>query len=103
MAHFDAVLPGRVCRVDYEHLVADTEREVRRILAYCNLPFEPACLRFFDNPRPVRTASSEQVRQPIYKDGLEHWRDYAAWLQPLVEALGPALAGSLAGTGHAGA
>lgn len=91
MAHFDAVLPGRVCRVHYERLVEDTEAEVRRILAYCGLAFEPACLRFFDNQRPVRTASSEQVRQPIYRDGLEHWRGFADWLQPLRAALGPAL------------
>lgn len=91
MAHFDAVLPGRVCRVLYERLVEDTEAEVRRILAYCGLAFEPACLRFFDNARPVRTASSEQVRQPIYRGALEHWRYYAAWLGPLEAALGPVL------------
>jgi hypothetical protein len=91
MAHFDAVLPGRVCRVHYERLVEDTEAEVRRILDYCGLAFEPACLRFFDNHRPVRTASSEQVRRPIYRDGLDHWRRYAAWLGPLQAALGPVL------------
>lgn len=91
MAHFDAVLPGRVCRVHYERLVEDTEAEVRRILAYCGLAFEPDCLRFFDNRRPVRTASSEQVRRPIYRDALDHWRGFAAWLQPLRSALGPAL------------
>lgn len=91
MAHFDAVLPGRVCRVHYERLVEDTEAEVRRVLAYCGLAFEPDCLRFFDNRRPVRTASSEQVRRPIYRDALDHWRGFAAWLQPLRSALGPAL------------
>lgn len=91
MAHFDAVLPGRVCGVVYERLVADTEAEVRRILDYCGLEFEPGCLRFFDNPRPVRTASSEQVRQPIYRDAVDHWRRYEAWLQPLEAALGPVL------------
>ena len=91
MAHFDAVLPGRVCRVHYERLVEDTEAEVRRILDYCGLSFEPACLRFFDNRRPVRTASSEQVRQPIYRDGLDHWQGFADWLQPLQAALGPVL------------
>jgi len=91
MAHFDAVLPGWVCRVHYERLVEGTEAEVRRILDYCGLAFEPACLRFFDNHRPVRTASSEQVRRPIYRDGLDHWRRYAAWLGPLQAALGPVL------------
>ena len=91
MAHFDAVLPGRVCRVHYERLVEDTEAEVRRVLDYCGLSFEPACLRFFDNRRPVRTASSEQVRQPIYRDGLDHWQGFADWLQPLQVALGPVL------------
>ncbi|HEX5953585.1 MAG TPA: sulfotransferase, partial [Rhodanobacteraceae bacterium] len=91
MAHFDAVLPGRVCRVQYERLVADTEAEVRRILDYCGLEFEAGCLRFFDNRRPVRTASSEQVRQPIYRHAVDHWRHYAAWLQPLQAALGPIL------------
>jgi predicted Zn-dependent protease len=89
MAHFDRVLPGRIHRVVYEHLIADTEGEVRRLLAYCGLPFEAGCLRFFENPRAVRTASSEQVRQPIYRAGLEHWRHYAAWLGELEAAVGP--------------
>jgi tetratricopeptide (TPR) repeat protein len=91
MAHFDAVLPGRIHRVFYEDMVDETEREVRRLLDYCGLPFEDACLRFFDNARPVRTASSEQVRQPIYRGGVEQWRHYEAWLDPLKSALGPAL------------
>ncbi|HUH32038.1 MAG TPA: sulfotransferase [Rhodanobacter sp.] len=91
MAHFDTVLPGRIHRVLYERMVADTEGEVRRLLDYCDLPFEDACLRFFQNPRPVRTASSEQVRQPIYREGVDHWRHYAAWLEPLQQALGPVL------------
>ncbi len=91
MAHFDRVLPGRIHRVVYERMVADTDGEVRRLLEYCGLPFEDSCLRFFQNPRPVRTASSEQVRQPIYREGLEHWRHYAAWLGPLQHALGPVL------------
>ena len=89
MAHFDDVLPGKVCRVIYEDLVEDTEGEVRRLLDYCGLPFETATLRFHENARPVRTASSEQVRRPIFREGLEHWRHFASWLGPLSEALGP--------------
>ncbi len=92
MAHFDAVLPGRVHRVIYERLVDDTEAEVRRLLDYCGLPFEESCLRFYENERAVRTASSEQVRQPIYREGLDHWRRYEPWLGPLKEGLGPVLA-----------
>ena len=78
-------------RVIYEAMVADPEGETRRLLAYCGLPFEPECLRFFENDRPVRTASAEQVRQPIYRDGVEQWRHYEAWLDPLKAALGPVL------------
>ncbi len=88
LAHFDAVLPGRVHRVQYESMVADTESEIRRLLDYCGLPFDDACLRFFENDRPVRTASSEQVRQPIYTGGVDQWRHYQAWLGPLRTALG---------------
>ena len=91
LAHFDAVLPGRIHRVFYERLVEDTEAEVRRLLDHCALPFEPECLRFFENERPVRTASSEQVRQPIYREGLEQWRQFKPWLGPLEAALGPVL------------
>jgi tetratricopeptide (TPR) repeat protein len=91
MAHFDSVLPGRVHRVHYENIVENTETEVRRLLDYCGLPFEQGCLSFYDNDRPVRTASSEQVRQPIYKDGIEHWRHFESWLEPLKHALGPVL------------
>lgn len=91
MSHWDAVLPGRVHRVHYERMVDDTEAEVRALLDYCGLPFDPACLRFFENSRPVRTASSEQVRQPIFRDGVDQWRNYAPWLGPLEAALGPVL------------
>jgi hypothetical protein len=91
MAHFDAVLPGRVHRIIYEEMVADTETEVRRLLDYCNLPFEDGCLRFYENKRAVRTASSQQVRQPIYRDAIDQWRHYEAWLGPLKNALGPVL------------
>ena len=91
MAHFDSVLPGRVHRVVYEAMVEDTESQVRHLLAYCGLPFEDGCLRFFENTRAVRTASSEQVRRPIYKEGVDHWRHYEPWLDPLKAALGPVL------------
>ena len=87
MAHYDEVLPGRVHRVIYEENVEDTETEVRKLLDYCGLDFEPACLRFFENQRPVRTASSEQVRQPIYREGVEQWQHYEQWLAPLKVAL----------------
>jgi len=92
MDHFDVVLPGRVHRVIYEDLVEDTEGEVRRLLDHCGLDFEDACLSFHENDRPVRTVSSEQVRRPIFRDGLDQWRNYEPWLGPLTEALGPALA-----------
>ncbi|HEV7158699.1 MAG TPA: sulfotransferase [Methylosinus sp.] len=91
MAHFDAVLPGRVHRVIHEALVDDLEGEARRLLAYLRLPFEPGCLEFHRTERAVRTASSEQVRRPIFREGLEHWRNFEPWLFPLAEALGPAL------------
>jgi tetratricopeptide (TPR) repeat protein len=90
MAHFDAVAPGRVHRILYERLVTDPETEIRRVLAYCKLDFEPACLEFYATERPVRTASSEQVRQPIFTYGVEQWRRYEQWLAPLREALGSA-------------
>jgi len=93
MDHIDATLPGRVHRVIYEDLVQDTQGQVARLLAYCGLPFEEACLRFHENSRAVRTVSSEQVRRPIFRDGLEQWRAYEPWLEPLKTALGPALAG----------
>ncbi len=92
MAHFDEVLPGRIHRVYYERVVEDTEAELRRLLEYCGLPFEESCLRCFENERAVRTASSEQVRQPIYRDGMDHWRHFEPWLGPLAGALGPVLA-----------
>ena len=93
MDHWDAVLPARVLRVHYEDVVADPEAQVRRLLEFCDLPFEAACLNFHETERPVATASSEQVRQPLYRDGLEHWRNYEAFLDPLKDALGPALEG----------
>src|SRR5688572_870308 len=91
MDHWDRVLPGRVLRVQYEDLVADTGNQVRRLLGYCGLPFEEQCLRFWETERAVRTPSSEQVRQQIYRSGLEQWRNYEKHLGPLKEALGPVL------------
>ena len=91
MTHFDEVLPGRVHRVHYEAMIADTEGEVRRLLEYCGLPFEESCLKFYQNDRAVRTASSQQVRKPIFHDGVDHWRHYEPWLAELQSALGPVL------------
>jgi predicted Zn-dependent protease len=91
MAFFDAVLPGRIHRVIYESMIEDTEPEVRRLLEYCGLPFESGCLRFYENDRAVRTASSQQVRKPIFREGVDHWRNYEPWLGPLKEALGKVL------------
>ena len=86
-------LPGRVLRVQYEDLVEDLEGQVRRLLAHCGLPFEPACLAFHETRRSVRTPSSEQVRQPLGREGLSQWTHYAPWLGPLRAALGDALTG----------
>jgi predicted Zn-dependent protease len=91
MAHFDDVLPGRIHRVIYEAMIDDTDTEVRRLLAYCGLSFEESCLRFYENERAVRTASSQQVRQPIFREGVDHWRHFEPWLTPLKDALGAAL------------
>ena len=91
MDHWDAVLPGKVLRVQYEDVVSDTAGQVRRILDYCGLPYEDACVNFYETKRSVRTPSSEQVRQPIYTSGLEQWRNYEPWLGPLKSALGDVL------------
>ena len=91
MAHLDDVLPGKVTRVFYEHVVDETEAEVRRLLEACRLPFDPKCLRFHENARAVRTASSEQVRKPIFRDGVDQWRHYEPWLEPLARVLGDVL------------
>lgn len=89
MDHWDRVLPGKVLRVQHSDTVNDLEGTVRRILDYCGLPFEQSCLEFHKTQRSVRTVSSEQVRRPINRDGLELWRNYEPWLGPLTEALGP--------------
>ncbi len=91
MRHWDAVLPGRILRVWYEDVVEDPERNVRRILEFCGLEFEPACVEFYKSKRSVRTASSEQVRLPIFRDGLLQWRNYEPWLGPLKDSLDDAL------------
>jgi tetratricopeptide (TPR) repeat protein len=88
MNHWDAVLPGRILRVQHEDVVQDLEGSVRRILYFCGLEFEPACLKFYNTERSVNTASSEQVRRPIYREGLDQWRNYEPWLKPLRAALG---------------
>jgi tetratricopeptide (TPR) repeat protein len=88
MAHWDAVLPGKILRVEHENVVEDLEGNVRRILAFCGLEFEPQCVEFHKTERSVRTASSEQVRQPIFKEGLDQWRHFEPWLDPLKKVLG---------------
>jgi hypothetical protein len=91
MAHVDDMLPGRVHRVIYERMVDDTEAEIRALLDFCGLPFEPACLSFYETDRAVRTASSEQVRKPIYRAATDEWQRYDRFLEPLKQALGPVL------------
>ena len=93
MEHWDRALPGYVLRVMHEDVVDDLETQVRRILDFCNLPFEEACVNFHETERNIRTPSSEQVRQPIYRSGMEQWRNFEPWLDPLKEALGPEILG----------
>jgi tetratricopeptide (TPR) repeat protein len=90
MAHWSTLLPGRILRMQYEDVVANSDTEIARLLEHCGLPFEPACLRFYENDRAVRTASSEQVRQPIYSSSVGHWKHFERQLQPLISALGEA-------------
>ena len=87
MSHWDSVLPGRVFRIEYEAVVEDTEKQVRRMLDYCGLEFERGCLEFYRTERTIRTASSEQVRQPIYRSAVDQWRYYEAHLGPLKQSL----------------
>jgi hypothetical protein len=91
MTHIDRVQPGRVHRVTYENMVDDTEAEVRALLSYCGVEYEETCLAFYQTERAVRTPSSEQVRQPIFRDGTEAWKPFAAHLDPLRAALGKVL------------
>ncbi len=87
MRHWDGVLPGKVLRVHYEHVVDDAESQVRRILEFLDVPFEEACLSFYQTDRSVRTPSSEQVRQPIYRRGLEYWRNFEPYLDVMKTGL----------------
>ena len=91
MDHWDRVLPGKVLHLQYEHLVREPEANIRRLLAHCRLTFEPQCLAFHETKRPVRTASAEQVRQPLYASGVGYWRHFAEHLEPLRRALGDSL------------
>lgn len=91
MDHWDTVLPGKVLRVQYEDLVRAPEENIRRLLEHCGLSFEPACLSFHETRRPVRTASAEQVRQPLYTSGVGYWRHFEKELEPLRQALGDSL------------
>jgi tetratricopeptide (TPR) repeat protein len=91
MDHWDQMLPGKILRVRYEEVVADLETQVRRLLDFCGLPFEEACLNFHQTERAVRTASSEQVRQPIFKSGVDQWENFFPYLNPLRDVLGPEL------------
>ena len=91
MAHWHAVLPGRVLDVQYESVVADQVAQTRRLLEFCGLPWEDACLRYYETQRAIRTASSEQVRRPIYTSSVGFWRNYTRELAPLIEVLAPVL------------
>jgi hypothetical protein len=87
MAHWQAVLPGKILTVQHESVVLDLEANVRRMLDFCGLDFEPQCVEFYNTERSVRTPSSEQVRRPIFREGLDQWRNYEPWLNPLMAAL----------------
>ena len=91
MDHCQQVLPGKVIEVNYEQMVQDQENQTRRILEYCGLPWEDQCLRFYETERAINTASSEQVRQPIYTKALNFWRNYENHLGELIETLEPLL------------
>ena len=94
MGHWEVALPGRILRVQHEDVIDDLEGSVRRLLAHCGLPFEQACVEFHKTERRVHTASSEQVRRPINREGVDQWRNFEPWLGELRAALGP-LAGEL--------
>ena len=87
MEHWDSVLPGKVHRILYENMIEDTENQIRELLKYCDLEFEENCLNFYKTKRTVRTPSSEQVRQPIYKKGIGQWQNFEPWLGDLKKTL----------------
>jgi tetratricopeptide (TPR) repeat protein len=91
MEHWNAALPGRILKMDHEDVVDDLDANVRRLLDFCGLDFESACLDFHKTARSVRTASSEQVRRPLFREGLDQWKNFEPWLGPLKTALGDAL------------
>ena len=88
MNHWDNVLPNRILRVHHEDVIDDLDGQVRRILKHCGLDFEQSCVDFHKTERAVRTPSSEQVRQPIYKSSVQQWRNYESYLEPLITSLG---------------
>jgi hypothetical protein len=88
MRHWNTVLPGKILRVQHEDVVEDLEGNVQRILEFCGLEFESQCVEFYKTERSVRTASSEQVRRPIFKEGIDQWRNFDPWLGSLKTALG---------------
>ncbi len=89
MDHWDSVLPQKAFCIQYENMISNTEDTIRKLLEHCEVPFEDSCLRFFENKRAVRTASSEQVRQPIYSKSVRYWKNFETELQPLIRTLGP--------------
>ena len=91
MDHWDKVLPNKILRVNNEDIIDDLEGQVQRMLEFLDLPFEDSCITFYDTDRSVRTASSEQVRKPINKSGMDRWKPYAKHLKPLLGGLGPDL------------
>jgi hypothetical protein len=91
MSHFDVALQNKVHRIMYEDIIENTDAEINRLLKGCGLSFEASCLRFWETSRAVKTASSEQVRRPIFRTGLDSWRPYQPWLGALETALGPVL------------
>ena len=87
MDHWHKIYPGEILTVEYKNVIGNTETTIRQIIDYCELPFEQGCLEFYNSSRPVKTPSAQQVRQPIYKSGINYWENYAEYLSPLQELL----------------